>query len=345
MRQLTALALLLLACASPATIRAQAPGAPGPPAGQSDLDAFMAGVLARRDDNWTKLQQYILDERERVEIRGPGRTPIWGAVKDYTWYIRDGFFVRSPLRADGVAIGEADRRKYEEDFLRRELARETRRREREARDARSAPDTAESQDTAGLPEPPDAAPSDAQGLLRQSREPLFISSAYFLRFKFEPGRYALVGRETVAGREVLRIEYYPTRLFSERENRREQPRSRPAGGQPDDERQDELRRVMNKVSLVTLWVEPDRHQIVKYTFENVGLDFLPSTWTWLLRVADVEASMVMSEAFPDVWLPERVDVGAAMILAPGRFDLSYGVAYTDYREAAVTSTIRPGGGR
>ena len=32
---------------------------------------------------------------------------------------------------------------------------------------------------------------------------------------------------------------------------------------------------MNKTALVTLWVDPAEHQIVKYTFDNVWLDFLP----------------------------------------------------------------------
>src|SRR5881296_3596551 len=63
---------------------------------QTDLDAFMKQVLARRDDNWKKLQQYVLDERETVQVQGPGRVPLWGERRDYTWYIRDGFFVRSP---------------------------------------------------------------------------------------------------------------------------------------------------------------------------------------------------------------------------------------------------------
>ena len=39
---------------------------------QSDLDAFMQRVLARRDDNWKKLQQFILDEREDDRAAGPG---------------------------------------------------------------------------------------------------------------------------------------------------------------------------------------------------------------------------------------------------------------------------------
>src|ERR1700752_3022849 len=75
---------------------------------QGDLDAFMHEVLARRDDNWKKLQQYVLDESERIELRGPSRTPIWGERREYNWFIRDGFFVRSPVRFNGVTIGETD---------------------------------------------------------------------------------------------------------------------------------------------------------------------------------------------------------------------------------------------
>jgi hypothetical protein len=40
---------------------------------QSDLDAFMEKVLARRDDNWKKLQQYVLEEKEAFDLTGPGR--------------------------------------------------------------------------------------------------------------------------------------------------------------------------------------------------------------------------------------------------------------------------------
>ena len=42
---------------------------------QTDLDALMKDVLAHRDDNWRKLQQYVLDEREQIELRGPSRAP------------------------------------------------------------------------------------------------------------------------------------------------------------------------------------------------------------------------------------------------------------------------------
>ena len=46
----------------------------------SDLDEFMAQVLARRDENWSKLQQYVLDERERAEVTGPAQTRLYGST-------------------------------------------------------------------------------------------------------------------------------------------------------------------------------------------------------------------------------------------------------------------------
>ena len=36
-----------------------------------------------------------------------------------------------------------------------------------------------------------------------------------MEFKFEPGNYYLAGREQLDGQQVLRIEYYPTRMFSD----------------------------------------------------------------------------------------------------------------------------------
>ena len=72
---------------------------------QSDLDEFMRQVLARRDENWKKLQQYVLDEKEKVEVIGPQLVRIMGTRREYRWFIKEGFFVRSPLSYDGVAEG------------------------------------------------------------------------------------------------------------------------------------------------------------------------------------------------------------------------------------------------
>ena len=293
-------------------------GAAGP-AAQSDLDAFMRQVVARRDENWKKLQQYVLDERETIELRGTNRLPIWGERRDYTWYIRDGFFVRSPVKFNGAAIPESERRKAEAEYLARQQRRDQRARAQAGASADAPPDDADGVDS-------------VDGVIRQLREPQFVSSAYFLRFKFEEGKYALVGRETLDGRDVLRIEYYPARMFSGTDRRRGRAQS-----DKDRAYDAEFQRLMNKVALVTLWVEPTAHQIVKYTFDNVGFDFLPAQW--LVHVNDVKATMTMAQPFPDVWLPNALDVGVSMTLAVGQFDLRYGLEYRDYRRPDVTTKV------
>src|SRR6185369_6509697 len=205
-----------------------------------DLDAFMQEVLIRRDDNWKKLQQFVLDERERMEVRGPGQALLWGQRSDYTWFIRDGFFVRSPMKVNGAVVGEVDRRKYEADYLKREQERERRYRRREG-DATPTATT------------PAAAPGNLDGLLKQTRQPGFISSSYFLRFKFDEGHYALVGRERLEDRDVLRIEYYPTRLFTEQRRREESTQrddARRRSQKPDTARDNQMMRLMNKTSKV-----------------------------------------------------------------------------------------------
>ena len=133
----------------------------------------MAQVLARRDENWKKVQQYILDEQERVEFRGPVEMLLWGAKREYMWYPRDGFFVRSPVRFNGVDISESEREKYEQNFLQ---ADESPRRARERARARKPKAR------------PTRRPSDLQSLIQQTREPQFVSSAYLLKFKFEGGQ-------------------------------------------------------------------------------------------------------------------------------------------------------------
>jgi hypothetical protein len=318
--------------ASLSAFRARAPVV----APQTDLDAFMQQVLAHRDENWKKLQQYILDEREQIELRGPSRQPLWGEQRDYTWYIRDGYFIRSPLKFNGVTIGDAERRKYEADYLRRLKDREKRQQRAQASGGSEKPPE--------TPEPAGAAnePPTVDGLIRQTRQPEFISSAYFLRFKFEEGKYALAGREQLEGRDVLRIEYYPARLFSHEQDRerRRQEAKQPATQQAVTA---EVERMLNKVSVVTLWVDAVSHQIIKYTFANVDSNFFPAQW--LVKVGELRASMTMSQPFPDVWLPRGVDVSASMILAAGQFDLRYALDYHDYRQADVKTKVRIGGDR
>src|ERR1700704_4861115 len=121
-RVLAALAFAVVAVATLAGSERTGPT----PSAQSDLDDFMRQVVAHRDENWKKLQQYILDERESFELRGPTRLPIFGQRREYTWFIRDGLFVRSPVKFNGVTIADDERRKFERDYLERQKKRDLR---------------------------------------------------------------------------------------------------------------------------------------------------------------------------------------------------------------------------
>ena len=304
---------------------------------QSDLDAFMQQVMERRDDNWKKLQQYILDEREEFDLRGPGRFPLWGERREFTWFIRDGFFVRSPLKVNGATVGEDDRRKFEADYLHRQQARDKREKARAA----ATTDPAASADA----DPP--VPANIEGFIQQTRQPEFVSTAYFLRFKFDAGRYALVGREKLEGQDVLRVEYYPVKLFNddqERDRRRRRQRDEAGQGRKNDQGVDDtVNRLMNTGSRVTLWIEPSAHQILKYTFDNVDMDFFPGQW--LASVTGAHATMTMMQAFPDVWLPRDMNIQIGFMMAIGEIDAHFAQSYHDYRRADITTAIRVPGAR
>ncbi|MXZ73356.1 MAG: hypothetical protein F4Z04_17885 [Acidobacteria bacterium] len=460
-----------------------------PRAGQqetgNELDRFMERVLEKREENAAARLQYILDETAEGQLSGPGGVSLWGRRGDYTWYERDGIFVRSPVRIDGVTIGEAARREYEADWLRQEERRSRRRlREREsparwsrrtAREnvriaierewggsvdfelldtiARQARDWNDGQaamigaadwileerggvDSVGfgravakvrdgfsmleadrlmrdelramldgaLPQiapaagsatdeefaqflelfelavrdgvriaPVDAAVVDAveaasaDGVAGRQRaeklreanrallalpevsdtggpaagsdrvmdglEPGFVSDSFFLDFQFEPGRYYLVGRETLDGHEVVRIEYYPEQMFSD-----DDAGPSDAEDRDDDERAREIERDLDKTALVTLWIDPSEHQIVRYTFDNLGFEFLPGRW--LFRVEELTASMTMQQPFAGVWLPSEVEMRAAFSLATGRYEAHNIRRYTNYREAESGGRIR-----
>jgi len=296
-----AVALLAVAALRPPEVSAQ-----------NDLDAFMKAVLARRDDNWQKLREYVLDEKEVLDIRGPGYVPLQGYRREFTWYVRDGILVRSPLTFDGVRLTEEERRRYEDKWLQEEEARKTRG-DRGA-GARKKPDA-----------PPADAPADEGGL--RAYQPRFVSEAYFMDLPYEPGNYYLAGREEFEGREVVRIEYYPTHWFDDEDD-----------ADAEDELGQRIVRQMHKTVMVTLWIVPDEHQIVKFRFDNVGFDFLP--FRWLARLTDMRASMVMGQPFAGVWLPREMNIQGAVTLANGTFAIRYDRQFYDYRQADVTSRIR-----
>ncbi len=271
---------------------------------ETDLDRLMARVIANRDQTWRRLQEYLLDERESFQLVGPSGAPMFGVRKDFVWVARGGRAVRSPVRVNGVTISEAERRREEARWEAEE-------------DARAAAPPPSSSGSAATTE-------DVEGAIRRG-EPRFISEVQFLRFKFEPGNYYFVGRETLSGREVLRIEYYPRRLFSDGKGK---------SGQAEDR----FEHAFEKVSLVTLWIDPSVDQIVKYTFDNVGFDFLPGRS--IARIDTAIATMTMGQPFEGIWLPESLVVRGAVTLANGTFRAEYARRFSEYRRADVQMRFR-----
>jgi len=316
------------------------------PPGATDLDRFMATALQRRDVDRQTLSDYVLDEVEVFEVLGPGRVPYARMKREYTWYVRDGIHVRSPLKYDGVPIPEADRRAYEDRWIKSEEGR------REFRTKRDAKREVEGKG------PALSAPS--------INEPRFVSESYFMDFKFEPGNYYLAGKETVGGQQVLKVDYLPKKLFDDDDESKEEKDTKEAKEakdtketkdtkeqkpksakelekerkkqEKDKQYEDEISRKMDKTSQVTLWVDPATHQIVKYTFDNVWMDFLPAGW--LVKIDDLKAQMQMGQPFPGVWLPRDINIHAGLTFALGSMELQYRREFANYRKADVSSKIR-----
>ena len=197
--------------------------------------------------------------------------------------------------------------------------------------------------------------ADVPLLLDATRwEPGFISESYFMEFTFDPGNYYFAGRETLAGREVVRIEYYPTNLLRPAPTDTDAPEEPDAAAPetPDAAESESGRSItvsfdggaFNKTTLVTLWIDPEAHQIVKYTFDNTTFDFLPVRW--LARLDGLTASMEMGQPIGDVWLPLRVTLSGGVTTAFGELGIDYTREFSDYREAQTGARLlAPGDAR
>lgn len=338
----------------------------------TDLDAFMAKVLEKRNENWRTLHDYILSEREVFEVTGPLGIPIHGLHRDFQWFIRDGYLVRSPVSANGVAISADERQKYEERWLAHEKEREKKEQEKGAVAADERREVTLSMSVSG----------DVQftGLAGSNTEPRFISEAYFMRFRFEPGNYYFAGREKLDGRDVLKVEYLPSNLFNDHDdekkaNRGQAPKGSDAGkpaaggdkhapaahgataaparveadskkgkgsgkrdnaGEDDDD--ERIDRAMNKTSTVTMWIDPEEYQIVRFVFENPDWGFLPGRQ--IVRLDGAQASMTMGREFEHIWLPKDITFSGAATVAAGTLRFRYARQFSDYRRGEVSAKIR-----
>lgn len=349
-----------LALASAAWLAPGAGAAPGgqakPAAPLTDLDTFMARVLERRNENWKTLHDYILSERETFQILGPGGIPLAGQRRDFQWFIRDGYLVRSPVKANGASLSESDRRKYEEDWLKKEKDREQRAKDKASKKDKDAVEAEVAEELRTI-DPG----SDKEVVALVGTEPRFISEAYFMKFPFEPGNYYLAGRETMDGRPVVKVEYYPTRLFADDEEREKKSVTVTAGGDvkveaaegkpgakakpkhpatrdKGDDLENEIETAMNKVTMVTMWIDPEDYQIVKFQFDNADWGFLPGRA--IVRVDQAKATMTMGRFFDNVWLPKEIAFNFGATFAAGSFTFRYGREFHDYRKGEVSARIR-----
>jgi hypothetical protein len=335
----------------------------------NDLDAFMAKVLERRNDNWRTLHDYILSERETFQVLGPGDIPLVGQRREFQWFIREGYLVRSPVVANGAALGASDRTTYESEWLAKEKQREKRARDKaDAQAKKGAKDPKPAGDQVASEVVKEIAIDDPQAEKEVATlvggEPRFISEAYFMKFRFEPGNYYLAGRETLDGREVVKVEYYPSKMFKEDQadekkggiavtmdatgdvnvTRMDQTAkdkaSKPAPKKRDkgDDMEQEIERAMNKVTLVTMWIDPAEHQIVRFTFDNVDFNFLPGRA--IVRLDEAKASMTMGRYFDTVWLPKELVFRATATFAAGTYKFRYAREFSDYRKGEVSARIR-----
>ena len=339
---------------------AAGPGAAQEGGEQSDVDRLMRQVLARGDANRIARRRYVFNEVERFAVTGPGGEAYRSFVREYVWYERDGVFVRSPVRIDGVAVGEADWRRYEASWRAAEA-----RRAGEGSDAADescgAAPAAESAGAGADPGSADAGRADpgsanaagadpgsanAAGADPGSADaggagpgsaadlqPRFLSASYWIDFEFEPGNYYFAGRERLAGRDVLRVEYYPERLFGERSRDDTECGRAAVFAVPG------AHEALNKTALVTLWIDPEEHRIVRFAFDDAGFDFLPLRW--LIRLDDLSASMTMGRPLDDdVWLPERIEASGVMTMASGSATVTYSRTFTDWRRARTGGRLR-----
>jgi hypothetical protein len=146
----------------------------------------------------------------------------------------------------------------------------------------------------------------------------------FFGFKFEPGNYYFAGRKEYEGREVVAVEYYPETFFSDEDE--------------EDPEDAEIEEKLNKVFLITMLIDPEEHQIVQMTIDNVGFDFLPGGW--LVRIGTIEASMTMHQPFGDIWLPRDIKAYGKVTTAAGDLAVRYTMDFHDYAIAETRARYR-----
>ena len=332
---LSVLAVLALACRPAA--RAQAPlAAPDRP---RPLHGHGAAAPRHRSQDAQRLRA-----RRSRSVRGarPGRIPFARMRYEYTWYVRDGMHVRSPLKFNGVPIGEIRAAR-----LRGALGQERGR-------PPQVPHRAREQARAGRQGAGDGRALDQRAALhlRVLLPGLQVRARQLLPRRQGDARRPRGAEDRLPADAAVQRRQRPrpttsdsatTRSATGARRTRRSPRRRPdtrsseAAGQGEGARrghrsQDE--QVLAGHAVGRSGVAPDRQIHVRQRVAR-----LPARRAGWCKVDDLRASMQMGQPFPGVWLPHNISIHAGVSLALGPMELTYKREFSNYRKADVSSKI------
>jgi len=208
------------------------------PAPNSDLDALMAKVLEKREIDWDRLHNYVFREKEEIELRGFGSAPMESWRREYLWLVRDGYLVRSPVKANGVSLSAEEQAKAEREWVESQKNKKRNSLEREA--------------FFGFK---------------------FQPGRYLLA-----GKKKVDGRELLVVEYYPKLGDLDDDEDGKSEKDGEQKKQQPTRSSKEEETEDYYERMFEKTLVVTMLVLPGENQIVQMGFDNIRLDFLPARW-------------------------------------------------------------------
>ena len=254
----------------------------------NDLDEFMEKVMQKRQADAENLRDYVFSEREVLDVRdGSEIAALVSYRREYVWFVRDDYLVRSPVRIDGVKVSAEEQMKAEKEWVKKQ---------------------------------------------QQNRKANSLDRESFFGFKFAPGRYLYAGEQQFEGRKALVVEYYPQMNNEDKSNKGSKRNTKDKKGKND------LDGLFEKSILVTMLISPEEYQILKITFDNVGLEFLPVRW--LVRMNDLKASMIMDKPKGDIWLPREVSLYGSISTADMDLSINYSLEFHSYEKSDVKVKLR-----
>jgi len=92
----------------------------------------MTKVLERREIDWNRLHNYVFSERETLEIKASLLPALGNIRREYLWRVRDGYIIRTPVKANGVSVSKDEQTRAENEWIEQQKRKKGRGLEREA---------------------------------------------------------------------------------------------------------------------------------------------------------------------------------------------------------------------